>query len=53
MVPDETRKAKIVDVLATLPAEHWRLFGVCCDVQFSDVIIAGAGDFDDQGGELS
>jgi hypothetical protein len=53
VVPDESRKAKIVDVLASIPAEHWRLFGVCSDDQFADVIIAGAGDFDDQSGELS
>jgi Replication-relaxation len=53
VVPDETRKAKIVDVLAALPPEHWRLFGVCCDAEFAEVIIAGAGNPDDQNGELS
>ena len=53
VVPDEARKAKIVDVLAALPPEHWRLFGVCCDVEFAEVVMAGAGDSDNQDGELS
>jgi hypothetical protein len=44
VVPDDERQAQLVEVLASLPAEHWQLFMVCPLDRFGDVIIAGAGE---------
>jgi hypothetical protein len=44
VAPDERRSDQIVDVLASLPAEYWHLFGVCTDEQFGEIIRSGAGE---------
>jgi hypothetical protein len=48
VVPDEARRSLLIDLLASLPSEHWKLFAVCTDDQFNEVIIAGAGDLADE-----
>lgn len=42
VVPDAARCDVLIQVIALLPAEHHRLFKVCTDDQFADVITAGA-----------
>jgi hypothetical protein len=49
IVPDDARRTVLIDLLASLAPEHWKLFAVCTDDQFNEVIIAGAGDLADEG----
>jgi hypothetical protein len=44
VVPDEPRRSLLIDLLASLPPEHWKLFAVCTDDQFEAAIIGGAGE---------
>lgn len=44
VVPDDGRRSQVLEVLGSLPAEHWRLFMVCTVEEFAQVITAGAGE---------
>jgi hypothetical protein len=48
IVPDDARRTVLINLLASLPPEHWKLFAVCTDDQLEDVILAGAGELADE-----